>query len=46
MSRYIDADEVRTSIKKLYEEMGVDMHGIWNKQLAEIFKDDDERRKS
>lgn len=41
MSRYIDADEQMTRIKQVYESMGVDTHGIWNKQLAEAFKGSD-----
>ena len=38
MSRYIDADDLMERIKQAYEDMGVETHGIWNKQLAEIFK--------
>lgn len=38
MSRLIDADAVMDRMKQAYEDMGVDTHGIWNKQLAEIFK--------
>jgi hypothetical protein len=41
MGRYIDADEQMTRIKQAYESMGVDTHGIWNKQLAEAFKGSD-----
>lgn len=36
--KIIDADDVMERIKRAYEDMGVDTHGIWNKQLAEIFK--------
>lgn len=36
--RMIDADDAMERIKQAYEDMGVDTHGIWNKQLAEIFK--------
>ena len=38
MSKYIDADDAMQRIKQVYEDMGVDTHGVWNKQLAEIFK--------
>ena len=38
MSRWIDADVAMEHIKQAYEDMGVDAHGVWNKQLAEIFK--------
>jgi len=41
MSRYMDADEQMTRIKQVYESMGVDTHGIWNKQLAKAFKGSD-----
>ena len=36
--KIIDADDVMERIKQAYEDMGVDTHGVWNKQLAEIFK--------
>ena len=36
--RLIDADVAMEHIKQAYEDMGVDAHGVWNKQLAEIFK--------
>ena len=36
--RLIDADVAMERMKIAYEDMGVDTHGIWNKQLAEIFK--------
>ena len=36
--RLIDADVTMEHIKQAYEDMGVDAHGVWNKQLAEIFK--------
>ena len=39
--RLIDADVAMERMKIAYEDMGVDTHGIWNKQLAEIFKSAD-----
>lgn len=36
--KIIDADDVMERIEQAYKDMGVDTHGIWNKQLAEIFK--------
>ena len=39
--RLIDADDAMERIKQAYEDMGVDTHGVWNKQLAEIFKSAD-----
>ena len=34
--RLIDGDAVMERIEQAYKDMGVDTHGIWNKQLAEI----------
>jgi hypothetical protein len=34
--RPIDGDAVMERIEQAYKDMGVDTHGIWNKQLAEI----------
>lgn len=41
---YIKREEIKNCIKNWYESMGVDTHGVWNKQLVEIVKekDDDE----
>lgn len=36
--KIIDADDVMERIEQAYKDMGVDTHGVWNKQLAEIFK--------
>lgn len=35
----ISRDKLNECIKRWYEHMGVDTHGVWNKQLAEIVKD-------
>ena len=42
MSDPISRDKLNECIKRWYEHMGVDTHGVWNKQLAEIVKGMDE----
>ena len=42
MSDLISRDKLNECIKYWYEHMGVDLHGVWNKQLAEIVKGMDE----
>ena len=42
MSDIISRDKLNECIMHWYEHMGVDLHGVWNKQLAEIVKGMDE----